>query len=69
LIRQGCVLRDLDKMEIDFYSRHAGKEILLCWRPTEEQVLFWHYLGEDSSNRKSIKQLREETIENLKKLM
>lgn len=69
LIRQGCVMRDLEKMEIDFYSRHAGKEILLCWRPNEEQVLFWHSLGEDISKRKSIKQLKEETIENLKKLM
>lgn len=69
LIRQGCVMRDLEKMEIDFYSRHSGKEILLCWRPTEEHVMFWHYLNEDASNRKSIKQLQQETIENLKKLM
>jgi hypothetical protein len=69
IIREGCVVRDLEKMEIDFYSRHAGKEILLCWRPAEEQVLFWHYAGEDVSKRKSVKQLQEETIENLKKLI
>jgi len=69
LIREGCVMRDLEKMEIDFYSRHAGKEILLCWRPTEGQILFWHALGEDVSKRKPIKQLKEEAIENLKKLM
>ena len=69
LIRQGCVMRDLDKMEIDFYSRHSGNEILLCWRPMESQILSWHNLGEDISKRKPIKQLQEERIENLKKLM
>ncbi len=69
LIRQGCVMRDLDKMEIDFYSRHVGKDILLCWRPNEEQILFWHFLGDDMSKRKAIKQLREEMSENLKKLI
>ncbi len=69
LIRQGCVMRDLEKMELDFYSRHSGKEILLCWKPIEEQILFWHYLNEDATNRKPVKQLQEETIENLKKLM
>lgn len=69
IIREGCVVRDLEKMEIDFYSRHAGKEILLCWRPLEEQVIFWHYIGEDVEKRKSIKQLQEENIENLKRLM
>ncbi|MDD4128316.1 MAG: DUF2203 family protein [Candidatus ainarchaeum sp.] len=69
LIREGCVVRDLEKMEIDFYSKHNKKEILLCWRPLEEQILFWHYLGEDVEKRKSIKQLQEEKIENLKKLV
>lgn len=69
VIREGCVVRDLDKMEIDFYSRHDGKEILLCWRPLEEHVMFWHYLGEDVSKRKPIKQLQEENMQNLKKLI
>ena len=56
-------------MEIDFYSRYNGKEILLCWKPTEEQILFWHALGDDATKRQSVKKLQEEKIENLKKLM
>lgn len=69
LIKEGCIVRDLDKTEIDFYSKHNSREILLCWRPLEEEVLYWHYLEEDVSKRKPIKQLREEKIDLLKKLV
>ena len=69
LIEQGCIVRDLDKMEINFYSKHDKKEILLCWKPSEEQILYWHYLGEDPEKKKSVKQLREEKIDALKKLV
>ena len=68
LIRKGCVIRDLDKMEIDFYSNHGGKEILFCWRVVEDQISFWHYPGEDISKRKPINQIEDAYFEQLKKM-
>jgi hypothetical protein len=68
LIRQGCVIRDLDKMEIDFYSKLDNKEILFCWRPIEQKIQFWHYPNEDISNRKPVKSVEEAYFEKLNKL-
>ncbi|MCX6803703.1 MAG: DUF2203 family protein [Candidatus Diapherotrites archaeon] len=68
LIRQGCIVRDLGKMEIDFYSRQGGKEILFCWRPIEENVKYWHYPKEGISKRKPIKQIEEEYLEQLRRM-
>ncbi len=68
LIRQGCVVRDLDKMEIDLYSKFNDKEILFCWRPIEDSISFWHYSGEDMSKRKPIKQVEEAYFEQLRRM-
>ena len=68
LIRQGCVIRDLDKMEIDFYSKHETKEILFCWLPGEESVKYWHYPNEDISKRKSVKMVEDAYFEQLKRM-
>jgi hypothetical protein len=68
LIRQGCVIRDLEKLEIDFYSKFGGKEILFCWKVTEESVKFWHETGEDLSQRKPISQIEDAYFEQLKKM-
>jgi hypothetical protein len=68
LIRQGCILRDLEKMEIDFYSKHNNKEVLLCWRPSEDHIMYYHYPGEDLTKRKPIKEIEEAYLEQLKKM-
>lgn len=68
LIRQGCIVRDIEKMEIDFYSKLEDKEILFCWRPTEQAISFWHYPGEEIEKRKPIKQIEEAYLEKLKKM-
>jgi len=68
LIRKGCVIRDLDKMEIDFYSKYGEKEILFCWKPTEDNISFWHYPNEDISKRKPIAQIEDAYFEQLKKM-
>jgi hypothetical protein len=38
----GCDLRDLLGGLVDFPGRRKGKAILLCWKPGEEQVGYWH---------------------------
>jgi len=68
LIRKGCVVRDLEKMEIDFYSKMENREILFCWRPNEEKIMFWHFPGEDLNKRKPIKQIEDAYFEKLNKL-
>jgi len=68
LIRQGCVIRDLDKMEIDFYSKLEDKEILFCWRPVEEKIQFWHYPNEDILKRRPVKQVEDAYFEKLKRM-
>ncbi|VVB76293.1 Uncharacterised protein [uncultured archaeon] len=68
LIRQGCVVRDLEKMEIDFYSKHSEKEIVLCWRPSEEHVMFWHYPKEGLEKRRSVKELEDAYLAKLDRM-
>ncbi|NIM19841.1 MAG: DUF2203 family protein [Candidatus Latescibacteria bacterium] len=38
----GCVLRDVDKGLVDFYSKQEGIVIFLCWKKGEESVMYWH---------------------------
>jgi hypothetical protein len=38
----GCVLRDVDRGLVDFYSIIDGNVVFLCWKKGEENVLFWH---------------------------
>jgi len=68
LIRQGCIIRDLEKMEIDFYSKLENKEILFCWRPNEETIKHWHLPNEDIEARKPIKQIEDAYLEKLNKM-
>ena len=68
LIKQGCIIRELTTMEIDFYSRFNNKEIAFCWRPKDEKILFWHKLHENCENRQPIKIVERNYLEELKKL-
>jgi hypothetical protein len=68
LIKQGCVVRDIEKMEIDLYSKNNEKEILFCWEPKEEAIKHWHYPNEDITKRKPVKQIEEAYMEKLKKM-
>jgi hypothetical protein len=38
----GCVLRDVDRGLVDFYSIVDGNVVFLCWKKGEVAVLFWH---------------------------
>jgi hypothetical protein len=68
LIRQGCVIRDLDDLEIDFFSKFGEKEILFCWKPSEDTIKYWHMPGEDMTKRKPITQIKDAYLEQLKKM-
>ena len=68
LIRQGCIVRDLEKMEIDLYSKLNDKEIIFCWRPGEDGVKYWHAPSEELEKRKPVKQIEDAYFEQLKKM-
>jgi len=68
LIKQGCIIRELTTMEIDFYSRFNNRDIAFCWRPNEEKISYWHFLKENCEKRQLIKIVERNYLDALKKL-
>ncbi|MFA5357973.1 MAG: DUF2203 family protein [archaeon] len=68
LIAEGCIVRDLQSMEIDFYSRLGERSILLCWKRGEEKIQSWHETFENQTKRKPAIMLEKNYFEQLKKL-
>ena len=64
LEEKGCVIKDLDSGLVDFYSRHQGKDILLCWKYGERNIRFWHETDCGYSERKPISTLKNQTKTN-----
>lgn len=40
---RNVIVRDIPQGLIDFPSERNGEQILLCWKPPEPAVDFWHY--------------------------
>lgn len=55
---KGCVIKDLDLGLVDFFSKHEGRDIFLCWRYGEKAIRYWHEIYGGYSERKSISQLK-----------
>jgi len=68
LIREGCIIKSLEPMEIDFYSKLNMRDIAFCWQPKEENIKYWHYLNESCEKRKPIKIIERDYVNLLKKL-
>ena len=51
----GCLLKDLHLGLVDFPFLHEGREVLLCWKPDEAEVAYWHGLTEGFPSRKPIR--------------
>lgn len=69
IISEGGIVRDLENIEIDFYSKLNDRDILFCYMPSEEKIEYWHYPNEDYKMRKSIREIEKkyyETLNNLK---
>ena len=50
----GCEVKGIREGLIDFPSLREGREVYLCWRMPEKEILFWHDLNTGFSGRKSI---------------
>ena len=50
----GLLVKDLDEGLVDFPALRGDEEVLLCWRLGEEEVAFWHTLGDGFAGRKPL---------------
>ncbi len=58
LLSNGCIVKDVSKGLVDFYSLYNGKEILLCWKFGEEEIGYWHDVDCGVKGRKPISLLK-----------
>jgi hypothetical protein len=50
----GCVLKDLATGLVDFPAIRDGREVLLCWKHDEPQVMYWHDLQSGFAGRQRL---------------
>jgi hypothetical protein len=50
----GAVVKDLDRGLVDFPTLLHGTEVYICWKMGEEDVEYWHGVGEGFAGRKRI---------------
>lgn len=55
----GCDLKDPQSGLIDFWAKHEGREVLLCWKSGEERVAFWHEVEAGFAGRRPVAELGE----------
>ncbi|MFH1588949.1 MAG: DUF2203 family protein [archaeon] len=58
LHKKGCMVKDLDKGYINFYSFFENREILLCWNASEEKINYWHETCVGCESRKPISMIQ-----------
>jgi hypothetical protein len=54
LLTIGCTLKDMSIGLVDFPSLRDGREVLLCWKFDEPEVMFWHDLQSGYKGRKRL---------------
>lgn len=50
----GAQVKDLDSGLLDFPTLREGEEALLCWRVGEEDIRYWHGLGDGFAGRQPL---------------
>jgi len=53
-------LKDYEMGLIDFPAVHQGREVYLCWKLGEKQIVAWHEVDAGFSGRRDVKELRAE---------
>jgi len=57
----GCLVKDLHRGLVDFYSKHDGRLIFLCWKLGEERIEYWHELDDGFVGRRHISELMKKS--------
>ena len=55
----GCLLKDLDKVLVDFHYKFEGRDVFLCWKLDEDKIKAWHEIDAGFSGRQPIVDLEE----------
>jgi hypothetical protein len=50
----GCVVKDIDRGMVDFYSIRDETFIFLCWKKGEDSIKYWHPFNETCSSRRPL---------------
>jgi len=50
----GCIMKDLNRGLVDFYTKFQGRIVFLCWKVGEEKINHWHEINVGSKGRKKI---------------
>jgi hypothetical protein len=52
--RRGCVVKDVEKGLVDFYTLSGDRLVFLCWHMGETEVAHWHPLDGGFAARKPL---------------
>jgi hypothetical protein len=63
---RGAFLKDIEQGLVDFHTKIAGEEALLCWKFGEPEIAYWHDLESGFSGRKSL--FTKDVLESVTKL-
>ncbi|NQU98143.1 DUF2203 domain-containing protein [Candidatus Woesearchaeota archaeon] len=59
LHNRGCVVTEVDKGLVDFYSFFEGREIFLCWKISEKKIKYWHEINVGFDSRKPVSMIEK----------
>jgi len=48
---KGCVIKDIDRGLVDFYSIQNGTVVFLCWQLGEDRIQYWHSINDGFKGR------------------
>lgn len=58
----GVEVKDFEHGIVDFPARYQGRVIMLCYRPGEGRIRFWHEIDDGFAGRQPIDALDDETL-------
>jgi hypothetical protein len=59
LLDVGCELKDYQTGLVDFFGRHQGRDVYLCWKLGESRINYWHELHTGFAGRQPVSILDE----------
>ncbi|MSR85827.1 DUF2203 family protein [Candidatus Woesearchaeota archaeon] len=62
LLTIGVVIKDIKKGLVDFNAKHEGRDIYLCWHLGEQDIRYWHEIGDGFTGRQPITLLDKKSV-------